>query len=104
MGPIFTLECVLAEYRIYSSSDYYRVDNENALHHLIVQVKNWKVDDIRGLSINDRLFNISDRLKPDYMLAEAAQFLRTLKLSVTHYSVDVFSEADWDPRKNSVFL
>lgn len=43
-------------------------------------------------------------LKPDYMPAEAAQFLRSLKLPVNHYSVDDFSEADWDPRENSVFL
>lgn len=104
IGQIFTLECVLAEYRRCCSSDYYLLDNEKALHHLIFQITKWKLEDIRGLSLNDSLFIISDRLKPDYMPAEAAQFLRSLKLPVNHYSVDDFSEADWDPRENSVFL
>ncbi|HFW3352455.1 TPA: hypothetical protein ACIVDT_001743 [Salmonella enterica subsp. enterica serovar Eastbourne] len=80
------------------------LDNEKALHHLIFQITKWKLEDIRGLSLNDSLFIISDRLKPDYMSEKAAEFLRSQKLPVSHYPVDDFSEADWDPRENSVFL
>ncbi|EOF5167196.1 hypothetical protein ACK1DB_004349 [Salmonella enterica] len=104
IGQIFTLECVLFEYRKCHSSDYYLLDSEKALHHLIFQITKWKLDDIRRLSLNDSLFIISDRLKPDYMPEEAAEFLRSLKLPVSHYPVDDFSESDWDPKENSVFL
>lgn len=104
IGQIFTLECVLSEYRKCHSSDYYLLDNEKALHHLIFQITKWKLKDIRGLSLSDSLFIISDRLKPDYMSEESAEFLRSLKLPVNHYPVDDFSEADWDPKENSVFL
>ncbi|AUM41171.1 hypothetical protein LRC90_004316 [Salmonella enterica] len=104
IGQIFTLECVLSEYRKCHSSDYHLLDSEKALHHLIFQITKWKLDDIRRLSLNDSLFIISDRLKPDYMPEEAAEFLRSLKLPVSHYPVDDFSESDWDPKENSVFL
>ncbi|ENU8217506.1 hypothetical protein ACGG0V_002736 [Salmonella enterica] len=104
IGQIFTLECVLSEYRKCHSSDYYLLDSEKALHHLIFQITKWKLDDIRGLSLNDSLFIISDRLKPDYMPEEAAELLRSLKLPVSHYPVDDFSEADWAPKENSAFL
>lgn len=104
IGQIFTLECILSEYRKCHSSDYYLLDNKKALHHLIFQITKWKLEDIRGLSLNDCLFIISDRLKPDYMPEDAAEFLRSLKLPVSHYPVDDFSEEDWDPRENSVFL
>lgn len=104
IGQIFTLECVLYEYRKCYSSDYYLLDNKKALHHLIFQITKWRLDDIRALSLNDSLFIISDRLKPDYMSEEAAGYLRSLKLPVNHYPVDDFSEADWDPKEHSVFL
>ncbi|CDZ83980.1 TPA: hypothetical protein JAW23_003020 [Citrobacter koseri] len=104
IGQIFTLECVLSEYRKCNSSGYYLLDNEKALHHLIFQITKWKLEDIRRLSLNDSLFIISDRLKPDYMSEEAAEFLRSLNLPVSHYPVDDFSEADWAPKENSVFL
>lgn len=104
IGQIFTLECVLSEYRKCHSSDYYLLDNEKALHHLIFQITKWKLEDIRKLPLNDSLFIVSDRLKYDYMPAEAAEYLRSLKIPVNHYPVDEFSAADWDPKENSVFL
>ncbi|WP_080949939.1 hypothetical protein [Citrobacter amalonaticus] len=104
IGQIFTLECVLSEYRKCHSSNYYLLDNKKALHHLIFQITKWNLEDIRRLSLNDSLFIISDRLKSDYMSEEAAEFLRSQKLPVSHYPVDDFSGADWDPKENSVFL
>ncbi|OSK23642.1 hypothetical protein EAMG_01711 [Escherichia coli M056] len=104
IGQIFTLECVLIEHRKCYSSDFQLLDGEKALHHLIFQITRWKPEDIRKLSLNDSLLIISDRLKYDNMPEEAANFLRSLKLPVNHYPVDDFSEKDWDPRENSIFL
>ncbi|ECI7042679.1 hypothetical protein EWR88_25040, partial [Salmonella enterica subsp. enterica] len=61
------------------------------------------LSDMRGRDLNDSLSIISDRLKPDYISEEAAEFLRSLKLSVKHYPVDYFSEADLTPWGNSTF-
>lgn len=38
IGQIFTLECILDEYRKHFSSDYYYLDNDKALHHLIFEI------------------------------------------------------------------
>ncbi|MDC8810065.1 glutamate--tRNA ligase family protein, partial [Klebsiella pneumoniae] len=42
---IFTLECILDEYRKHFSSDYYYLDNDKALHHLIFEMTKWKPED-----------------------------------------------------------
>ncbi|HBR3485072.1 TPA: hypothetical protein L9S60_005084, partial [Klebsiella pneumoniae] len=67
IGQIFTLECILDEYRKHFSSDYYYLDNDKALHHLIFEMTKWKPEEIRRLSLNDCLFIIASQLKPSYM-------------------------------------
>lgn len=104
IGQIFTLECVLEEYRKQSSTHYFLLDNEKALHHMIFHITKWKPEDIRALSLNDCLFIISDKLKPEYMAQEAAEFLARLKLPSTPYPTDHFSGRDWTPRENSGLL
>ncbi|WP_274800526.1 ECs1072 family phage-associated protein [Klebsiella pneumoniae] len=47
IGQIFTLECILDEYRKHFSSDYYYLDNDKALHHLIFEMTKWKPEEIR---------------------------------------------------------
>ncbi|PAV94013.1 hypothetical protein CJD50_22825 [Hafnia paralvei] len=103
IGQIFTLECVLAEYRKKSSAQYLSLENEKALHHMIFHITKWKLDDIRALSLNDCLFIISDNLKPECMAPEAAEFLASLKLPSKSYPIDDFPPEDWDPKENSVF-
>ncbi|HBQ5642585.1 TPA: hypothetical protein L7572_005580 [Klebsiella variicola] len=104
IGQIFTLECILDEYRKNFSSDYYCLDNEKALHHLIFEMTKWKLEEIRELPLNDCLFIIAGQLKPNYMSEDAAAFLAALKLPTGHYPVDDFPQEDWDPKENSVFL
>ncbi|HBT7743498.1 TPA: hypothetical protein MCJ65_005521, partial [Klebsiella pneumoniae] len=67
IGQIFTLECILDEYRKHFSSDYYYLDNDKALHHLIFEMTKWKPEEIRRLSLNDCLFIIASQLNPSYM-------------------------------------
>ncbi|MFW7903650.1 ECs1072 family phage-associated protein [Klebsiella pneumoniae] len=104
MGQIFTLECILDEYRKHFSSDYYYLDNDKALHHLIFEMTKWKPEEIRRLSLNDCLFIIASQLKPSYMLEDAAAVLASLNLPTGHYPVEDFPQEDWDPRENSAFL
>ncbi|XFQ29150.1 hypothetical protein AAHV23_15470 [Klebsiella pneumoniae] len=51
IGQIFTLECILDEYRKHFSSDYYYLDNDKALHHLIFEMTKWKPEEIREVAI-----------------------------------------------------
>ncbi|MDG1643715.1 hypothetical protein DA718_12655 [Klebsiella huaxiensis] len=104
IGQIFTLECVLDEYRKHFSSDYYYLDNEKALHHLVFEMTKWKLEEIRDLSLNDSLFIIASQLKPGYMSKDAAAFLASLNLPTGHYPVEDFPQEDWAPRENSAFL
>ena len=104
IGQIFTLECILDEYRKHFSSNYYYLDNDKALHHLIFEMTKWKPEEIRRLSLNDCLFIIASQLKPSYMSEDAAAVLASLNLPTGHYPVEDFPQEDWDPRENSAFL
>ncbi|HCT8003533.1 TPA: hypothetical protein OT873_004625 [Klebsiella pneumoniae] len=86
------------------SSDYYYLDNDKALHHLIFEMTKWKPEEIRRLSLNDCLFIIASQLKPSYMSEDAAAVLASLNLPTGHYPVEDFPQEDWDPRENSAFL
>ncbi|WP_075212227.1 ECs1072 family phage-associated protein [Klebsiella oxytoca] len=103
IGQIYTLECVLSEYKKYFSSYYFHMSNKQALHHLIFDITKWKLEDIKELSLNDCLFIIAGQLKPDYMSEDAAQFLLSNELPTGHYSVDDFPDSDWNPDENSVY-
>lgn len=104
IGQIFTLECILDEYRKHFSSDYYYLDNDKALHHLIFEMTKWKPEEIRRLSLNDCLFIIASQLKPSYMSEDAAAVLASLNLPTGHYPVEDFPQEDWDPRKTQYSL
>ncbi|AFJ47161.1 hypothetical protein [Shimwellia blattae] len=104
IGQIFTLECVLDEYRKLHASEYYPLENEAALHHMIFHMTKWKLEYIRELTLNDSLFIISERLKSEHMPAEAVAFLEKVNCTAHHYPIDEFPAKDWAPRENSVYL
>ncbi|WP_407903833.1 hypothetical protein [Escherichia coli] len=104
IGQIFTLECVLEEYRRKNAHLHYHLDNRKALHHMIFRITKWKLEDIRKLSLSDSLFIISECLTPENMCEEAATFLANLKLPVTHIDTTHWSDLDWAPEQNSTFL
>lgn len=104
IGQIFTLECVLEEYRRKNAHLHYHLDNRKALHHMIFRITKWAPGDIRKLSLSDSLFVISEYLTPDNMCKEAAEFLVGLNLPVTHTDTTYWSDRDWAPEQNSVFL
>jgi hypothetical protein len=104
IGQIYTLECILEEYRKHLSSTFNGLQNEKALHHLIFDMTKWKLDYIRSLSLNDCLFVIASQLKTNYMSEEAATFLTSLNLPSGPYPFDEFPSEDWNPAENSVIL
>ncbi|WP_433654859.1 ECs1072 family phage-associated protein [Klebsiella variicola] len=101
---IFTLECILHEYRKHLSADYYLLDNEKALHHLVFEMTKWKPSEIKELSFKDILFVISSQLKLSHMPEEAAKLLLSFDLPEGRFPVDDLSDEDWYPIENSVFL
>ncbi|HHP7646313.1 TPA: ECs1072 family phage-associated protein [Escherichia coli] len=104
IGQIFTLECVLEEYRRKNAHLHYHLDNRKALHHMIFRITKWKLEDIRKLSLRDSLFVIAEYLTPENMCEEAAEFLTGLNLPVTHTDTTHWSDQDWAPEQNSTFL
>nr|WP_244149782.1 hypothetical protein [Xenorhabdus eapokensis] len=101
---IFILECILDEHRKKYGSPHSPLENEKALHHMILEITKWSLSEIRALSFNDSMFIISDRLRRENMHPDAQEYLNSLDLPANSYSLDEFSEKDWDPKEDSIYL
>ncbi|WP_340618847.1 ECs1072 family phage-associated protein [Xenorhabdus entomophaga] len=101
---IFVLECILDEYRKKYGSPHSPLENEKALHHMILEITKWSLPEIRALSFNDSMFIISERLRRENMHPDAQGYLNSLDFPATSYPLDEFSEKDWDPKGDSIYL
>lgn len=103
---IFILECLLFDYRCKNGSQHSPLENEKALHHMILSKTNWSLNDIRKLSFNDCMLIIAKELRIENIPMDAQYFLSGMKLpaKTSSYPLDEFSEADWDPKGDSMFL
>lgn len=105
ISQIFTLEFVLQEHRNKFGSVYEPLAYEKALHHMVFQITHWRLADIKALSLNEMLFVISEKLCSENLPPAAKAFLQSVNLPCDIvYPLDEFSEADWAPKENSVFL
>lgn len=102
---IFILECVLDVYRKSRGTVFEPLENEKALRHMIFQSTKWKLSEIDKLTFAERLFIISDKINMESLPDDAGEFLSSVDLpEKIAYPLDDFSEEDWAPRENSVFL
>lgn len=103
---IFILECLLFDYRQKNASQHSPLENEKALHHMILNKTNWPLNDIRKLSFNDCMLIIAKELRIENIAIDARNFLSRMGLpaKTSSYPLDEFSEADWAPKENSMFL
>ncbi|HEF8785507.1 TPA: hypothetical protein QH450_002432 [Providencia alcalifaciens] len=101
---IFILECLLVEYRNENGSLYSPLENEKALHHMILSKTHWTLNEIRNLSFNDCMLVISEYLRKGKIHPDAQKFLDGMRLPTKAYPLDDFSELDWAPKEDSVFL
>lgn len=101
---IFTLECILHQYRQTHATKFNPMEGKKSLHHLIFDKTNWLPNVIRALDFNDALFIINEEMKLSNLPDDARDFIDKLNLSERTYSIDDFPAADWDPKENSVFL
>jgi hypothetical protein len=101
---IFTLECILDQYRKKNGSPFAPLEEERALYHMIFEKTKWPLQTIRDLHLNDALFIINDQLKISNLPQEAQTFISKLNLGSVAYSVDDFPKEDWAPKENAIFL
>jgi hypothetical protein len=101
---IFTLECVLHQYRQMHATSFNPMEGEKALHHLIFDKTKWLPNVIRALDFNDALFVIKDEMKLSKLPDDAKAFIDKLNLSEYAHPIDDFPATDWDPKENAVFL
>ncbi|WP_261640863.1 ECs1072 family phage-associated protein [Erwinia mallotivora] len=99
------MECVLDVYRKSRGTVFEPLENEKALRHMIFQSTKWKLSEIDKLTFAERLFIISDKINMESLPDDAREFLSSVDLpEKIAYPLDEFSEEDWAPRENSVFL
>lgn len=101
---IFALECALQQYRLKYGTPFNPLEGKKALHHMIFEKTKWQLDVIRQLSLNDSLFIINDELSLFKFPPKARDFIHSLEIGLHVHPLDDFSEEDWEPKENSVFL
>ncbi|BCA39401.1 hypothetical protein J4X77_06615 [Escherichia coli] len=105
IAQIFTLECILAAHRNEYGSVFVPLENEKALHHIIFLKTKWNLAEIRTLSLNDSLFIIAEMFRSDAIPPDAKVFMESVRIpEPIAYPLEDFSDEDWDPKGNSVFL
>lgn len=95
---IFTLEIVLEEHRKKYASLVSPLLGKHALHHLLLTKYGWTLSEIRGLSLQDLIFSITDSMFRFENLPETAQYI--IKQYNAHRAKTFFSslkDDEWNP-------
>lgn len=101
---IFTLECILNEYRRENATPFAPLTGEAALQHMIFIKTKWPLTTIRKLSLQDALFIINDQLHISKLPKEAQIFIENQGIQTNGYHIATFPNEDWNPKENSVFF
>ncbi|WP_117125311.1 ECs1072 family phage-associated protein [Klebsiella quasivariicola] len=95
---IFTLEIILEEHRKNHASLVSPLSGKQALHHLLLTKFGWTLSEIRGLSLQDSIFAITDNKFCLENLPENAQYI--IKQYNAHRAKTFFpslEDDEWDP-------
>ncbi|MBV7404599.1 hypothetical protein [Enterobacter sp. ENT03] len=104
IAQIFILEVLLARHRDKYASVYVPLSGEEALYHLIFKRTGWKPFEIKQLSFNDAMFVIAELFREESLPVEAREMLLAQGVRDATFPVFDFSEKDWSPRENALFL
>ncbi|MGY5957025.1 hypothetical protein ACUY4R_002546 [Kosakonia sp. BK9b] len=103
-AQIFILESLLARHREKYASSFVPLAGEEALYHLIHKRTGWKPFEIKQLSFLDVMFVLAELFRDENLPAEVRAVLRSQGIKDEPLPTYDFSEKDWAPRENEVFL
>lgn len=103
-AKIFILEIILHEHRKKHANLFNALSQKEALHHIIFIKTNWKLADIRNLSLADSLIAIHEELSIEKLPNEAKLFIDTICLPEIPIDFDSPLEEDWNPKENAISL
>ncbi|WP_034914170.1 MULTISPECIES: hypothetical protein [Erwinia] len=104
IAQIFILEILLERHREKYASVFFPLTGEEALHHLVFKRTGWRPFEAKSLSLSDAMFVIAELFREENLPSDAVIFIREQGIKNVSYPVHDFSEKDWDPRENAVFL
>ncbi|MGQ6548290.1 ECs1072 family phage-associated protein [Serratia sp. IR-2025] len=103
-AQLFVLEMILYKHRLQYATIFQPLDGKDALYHLIFTKTNWKLIDIKQLSLEECLFVIQDELRMSRVPEEAKHLLNAANLPEAAFIFEELPEEDWAPKENSTFL
>lgn len=104
IAQIFILEVLLSRHRDKYASVYVPLAGEEALHHLIFKRTGWKPFEIKQLSFSDAMFIIAELFRDENLPMDVREMLLTHGVRDMTWPNYDFSEKDWSPRENALFL
>ncbi|CAI1803790.1 Uncharacterised protein [Serratia quinivorans] len=103
-AQLLILEITLHEHRKKFATIFEPLSGKTALHHLIFTKTNWKLAEIRSLSLTDSLLVIQAEMRVEKLPAEVQKFIDSLELPEVAFNFEELLEQDWDPKENSIVL
>jgi len=104
IAQIFILESLLARHRDKYASSFVPLAGEEALYHLIFKRTGWKPFEVKQLSFLDAMFVLAELFRDENLPAEVRAVLRAQGITDQTFPTYDFSDKDWAPRENEVFL
>lgn len=104
VAQIFILESLLARHREKYASSFVPLAGEEALYHMIFKRTGWKPFEVKQLSFLDAMFVLAELFRDENLSAEVRAVLRSQGIKDQTYPTYDFSEKDWAPRENELFL
>ncbi|PLV57075.1 hypothetical protein [Erwinia sp. B116] len=94
---LFSLDCLLDEYRTKNASLYSALRGRDALHHLLLKKYGWTLYEIRSLTLADSLFAIQDELVFDKLPQAVQGYLKENHWDKFSSTFDDLTDQEWDP-------
>lgn len=94
---LFSLDCLLDEYRSKNATLWSPLKGRDALHHLLLKKYGWTLYEIRSLTLADSLFAIQDELVFDKLPQAVQGYLQENRWDKFNSAFDDLTDQEWDP-------
>ena len=94
---LFSLDCLLDEYRSKHATLWSALKGRDALHHLLLKKYGWTLYEIRSLTLADSLFAIQDELVFDKLPQAVQGYLQENHWDKFNRAFDDLTDQEWDP-------
>ncbi|CDH34119.1 hypothetical protein [Xenorhabdus bovienii] len=101
---IFILENILHEHRQKHGTLMEPLSGSKALDHKIFMKTNWTFNEIRSMSLEDKLLVLHDEIKVVSLSVEAQRFIAKQSLPDISIIFEDFQPKEWNHGENKVFL